>query len=83
MNILTNVIIFTITFLLGHITGKYIFMFFNVLKFGHGKHICNKCECGFLSNYHELNFIYCPYCGEPLDFHSYDKRSKDYDGDEQ
>lgn len=34
-----------------------------------GKHFCNKCKLGFILNLEELNYKYCPYCGQELDYH--------------
>ena len=72
---------YAVVYLIGHATGKYLVMLYNVGKHGKGKHICNECQCGFLSSTRELNFIYCPYCGEPLDYHEEDERSRSYKGE--
>ena len=67
-----------IIYLLGHITGKYLVMLFNVKKHYNEKHFCNYCEFGFLSDLDKLQYSYCPFCGRPLDYFYKDKRSLSY-----
>ena len=81
MTVLFGILISIAIYLLGHITGDYFVMLYLVSKHGKEKHVCNHCEVGFLSNEDELKYIYCPYCGRELDYHSFDERSKSYKGD--
>lgn len=45
------------------------------------KHACNSCGFFFSNSFTELNFVFCPYCGESLDYHEKDPRSRSYRGD--
>lgn len=78
MNVLITIIKYTLVYFLGHITGKYIVMLFLVKKHAKEKHICNSCRVGFLSDVNKLQYVFCPYCGEPLDYHEEDERSRTY-----
>ena len=69
-------------FFIGHVLGKYLVALHNIRKHRKEKHFCNKCEVGFLASFDQMNYLYCPYCGEPLDYHHEDERSKDYKGEE-
>lgn len=80
INTIMQIIKYVFVYLLGHFTGDYLTMIYNVKKHGKEKHICNSCQCGFLSSTNELNYKYCPYCGNPLDYHEEDERSKSYKG---
>ena len=83
MTTLITIIKYVLVYLVGHLTGDYLIMFALVQKHAKEKHICNHCQVGFLSSPEQLNYIYCPYCGRPLDYHEYDERSKNYKGEEQ
>ena len=82
MSVLFGILISITIYLLGHMTGDYLVMLYLVSKHAKEKHVCNHCEVGFLSRGEELDYIYCPYCGRPLDYHSLDERSESYKGEE-
>ena len=33
------------------------------------KHFCNYCKARFVTSIEKLNYKYCPYCGQKLDYH--------------
>lgn len=41
----------------------------NIRIYKNEKHFCNKCKLGYITNLEELNYKYCPYCGQELDYH--------------
>ena len=73
-------ILFIISLIINFILiGFYIYVFISAtsrvrktidLEDKNEKHVCNTCRMLFVSTEEELNYKYCPYCGEALDFHS-------------
>lgn len=43
-----------------------------------GKHHCNDCKCSFFLGKDDILYEYCPFCGQELDYHYKDERSKSY-----
>ncbi len=57
---------------------KFVTAFFLTRLHYSEKHACNSCEYFFANSFTDLNFMYCPYCGEPLDYHEKDPRSRSH-----
>ena len=74
-------IYYILTFAFGHIAGKYLVLPWNIKRHMHEKLFCNECEAAFVSTTYELDYKYCPYCGNNLDFHKEDERSRYYEGE--
>ena len=83
MTLLLKVIKFLGWYILTWIILRIIEMLYITSQHAKEKHVCNNCKVAFTKNYHELTYEYCPYCGEPLDYHEEDERSRSYKGEEK
>lgn len=83
LNLILSIAKYIIIGIIGFIAGNWLRMLYLVNKHAKEKHVCNHCEAGFLTNTRELNFIFCPYCSRPLDYHYKDERSKSYKGEKE
>lgn len=77
MEYIKGIIILTISFLLFFVIdmlyisiAKRIRLKRRVKKHLYGKHTCNFCECTFIETDSELEYDYCPYCGNRLTTYS-------------
>ena len=72
-NLFENYILCGFGLIVGLILGNWIFPLFEQKTFMnkhlYGKHCCNHCERNFCASDEYVEFEYCPYCGEPLDYH--------------
>ena len=72
-NLYENYILCGFGLIVGLILGFYILPYLDERAFlkrhSDGKHACNRCKRLFCIGDDQLQYEYCPYCGEPLDYH--------------